>query len=172
MDETLPTFEEVVELIGSTKPPVACRVVELRGDGTERSAKVLFDGVESWFIEDGARVELRASRDRVLFDEAGELRRVGPGSAFVYSNAWVKTPIEGYLMNLEGATGRVTGRDEVDGRQAVIAEFLGLRVGEDIAFLLHVDLETGIVLRMSRPDLGEVLRIEGLRVGTVEELPR
>lgn len=32
---------------------------------------------------------------------------------------------------------------------------------------MHVDIETGVVLRTARPDLGIVLRVEDLRIGTV-----
>lgn len=169
MDETLPTFDEVVDRIRSPKPPLACRVVELRDGVAERSARVFFDGIAGWFIESDERVEFRHSDDFVVFDEGGELKRVGPGMQ-VHSNAWVKTPIEGRRMSLDEATGRVIGGEEVDGRRSILVEFLGLKSGEDTAFQLHIDLETGVVLRMSRPDLGLILRLEDLRIGTVEEL--
>jgi hypothetical protein len=167
MDDSLPTFEEVVALLRSSKPPVACRVVELRDDVVQRSARVLFDGLEGWFIEDEERVEFRRSHDRVVFDADGELTRLGPGQN-VHSNAWVKTPIEGNRMLLDRATGHVIGFEEIDGRRAIIAEFQGLRSGEDTTFELGVDLETGVVLRTSRLDLGLVQRIDGFRVGTIE----
>jgi len=93
---------------------------------------------------------------------------MGPG-IHVHSNGWVKTPIQGRRMNLDGATGRVISREEVDGRRSILVEFLGLRYPEDTVFHLHIDLETGIVLRTSRPDLGLILRLEDLRIGTVEE---
>jgi hypothetical protein len=164
--EPLPTFQDVVALMRSAKPPLACRVVELRGKVTERSARVLFDGLEGWFIEDDSRIELRTSEGCVLFDSDGKLERIGPTSTGVHSNGWVKTPIQGHLMNLDDAAGRVIRRDEVDGRQALLVEVDGLRRDEDIAFHLHVDLITGIVVQMSRPDMGVVLCVEDLRVGT------
>lgn len=86
MGEALLTVDELVDLIGSPKPPLACRVVELR-DGVEmRSARVIFDGI-------------------------------------------------------------------------------------DAAFQFHVDLETGAVLRMSRTDLGLVMGLDDLRIGSIEEAP-
>jgi len=33
---------------------------------------------------------------------------------------------------------------------------------------MHVDEETGVVMAMSRDDLGLVLRVEGLRIGSIE----
>jgi hypothetical protein len=167
MGHQLPTFGEVVALLRSTKPPIACRVVELRNDVVQRSARVLFDGLEGWFIEDDERIELRRSDDCVVFHAGGELTRLGPGQN-VHSNAWVKTPIEGRRMLLDRATGRIVGQEEIEGRRAVLAEFDGLRSGEDTSFQLSVDLETGVVLRTSRSDLGLIQRIEGFGVGTIE----
>jgi hypothetical protein len=53
MVEPLPTFEQVLELMRSPKPPIACRVVELDGRSTRRAAAVLFDGLQGWYIDDG-----------------------------------------------------------------------------------------------------------------------
>jgi hypothetical protein len=72
-------------------------------------------------------------------------------------------------MPLEGSTGRVLGREEVDGRPAIVAEFTGLRNGEDTVFRFHVDVESGVALKMSREDMGVVLRVEALRVAKVED---
>jgi hypothetical protein len=150
MESQLPTFAEVVASLRSPKPPLTCRVIELE-DGTEkRSARVLFDGMSGWFIEDDARVEFRSSDDRVLLDE-GDVLRALPGA---HSNGWVKTPIQGERMSLDQSTGHVIRREEVDGRPAVVAEFDGLRSGEDTVFVLHIDVETGVVLRMSRRTWG------------------
>ena len=170
MSETLPTFDEVLELVRAPKPPLACRVVELRGGDELRSARVIFDGIAGWLIESGERTEFRHADDFVLFDEAGVLRRLGPGLG-AHSNAWVKTPIEGKRMSLDQATGRVIGLEEIDRRDSVLAEFHGLRSGEDAVFQLSIDLETGIVLRMLRTDLGLILRLEDLRIGNIEEAP-
>jgi hypothetical protein len=74
-------------------------------------------------------------------------------------------------MTLDDATGRVLGREEIDGRSAIVAEFSGLRRGEDTVFLFHVDEQTGVVLRMSREDMGTVLRVDDLRVAIMEESP-
>jgi len=68
MVEPLPTFEQVLEPMQSPKPPIACRVVELDGGSVRRTATVLFDGLQGWYIDDGARVEVRSSDESVLFD--------------------------------------------------------------------------------------------------------
>jgi hypothetical protein len=167
---SLPTFDQVVSLIRSPKPPLACRVVELRYGVEGRSARVLFDGISSWFIESDERIEFRHSDDLALFDEGNKLRRLGP-NVRSHSNGWAKTPIEGNRMILDQATGRVIGLEDVDGRRSVLAEFHGLRSGEDTVFQLHIDLDTGLVLRMTRTDLGPILRLEHLRIGSVEEAP-
>lgn len=130
VDPTL-TFEEVVRRMAAPKPPLACRVVELRDDAPIRVATVLFDGLEGWYIDDGERTEFRSADDRVVFGSSGRLERSGPGSGSVHSNAWVKTPIEGWRMNLEGITGRVLGHEPVDGRETALLEAHGLRAGEE-----------------------------------------
>jgi hypothetical protein len=165
MEAPLPTFAEVVASIKSPKPPLTCRVVEFEGGAEKRSARVIFDGLSGWFIEDDARVEFRSSDDRVLLDEGGDLRAL-PGA---HSNGWVKTPIQGGRMSLEGSTGHVIDRGDLDGRPAIVARFEGLRSGEDTVFVFHVDVETGVVLQISREDMGMVLRVEGLRIGIVED---
>jgi hypothetical protein len=116
MVEPLPTFEQVLELMRSPKAPIACRVVELDGRTARRTAAVLFDGLQGWYIDDGARVEVRSSDESVLFDSEGNLQRVGPGVGGVHSNGWVKTPIEPRRTSLERATGRVIRRDPLDER--------------------------------------------------------
>jgi hypothetical protein len=168
MVEPLPTFEQVVELMRSPKPPIACRLVELDGVTPRRTAAVLFDGLQGWYIDDGARVEVRSSDESVLFDSEGNLQRVGPGVCGVHSNSWVKTPIEPRRMRLDQATGRVLRRDMLDERSTLVIEALGLREGEDVIFEMQVDVATGVVVQMSRADLGLVLRVEALRVGSIE----
>jgi hypothetical protein len=170
MGEALLTFHEIVDLIRSPKPPLACRVVEL-SDGVEiRSARVIFDGIAGWLIETDQGTEFRHSDDFVLFDRDGALKRLGPGLG-AHSNGWVKIPIEGRRMSLDQASGRVLGVDVVDGRRLARAEFHGLRASEDTVFQLDVDIETGVVLRTSRADLGLIMRIEDLRIGIIEEAP-
>jgi len=56
-------------------------------------------------------------------------------------------------------------------RSSVLAEFNGLRAGEDVVFQLHIDLDTGVVVRISRADLGLILRLDDLRIGSVEDAP-
>lgn len=171
MVEKPTTLDEVRELLRSLKPPIACRVVELRGGVVARSARVLFDGLEGWFVDDGAELEVRASNGSVLLDSKGELRRIGPGAAHVHSNPWAKTAIEPRRMDLDEMEGRVLRREDRGGRTAILIEAFGLKRGVDLPYLMHVDTETGIVLEMSRADLGVVLRVEELRVGTVEPAP-
>jgi hypothetical protein len=168
MVEPLPTFEQVLELMRSPKPPIACRVVELDGRTARRTAAVLFDGLQGWYIDDGARVEVRSSDESVLFDSEGNLQRVGPGVGGVHSNGWVKTPIEPRRMSLDRATGRVVRRDMMEERPTLVIEALGLREGEDVIFEMQVDVATGVVVQISRNDLGLVLRVETLRVGSIE----
>ncbi|HEY6651340.1 MAG TPA: hypothetical protein VI364_03495 [Actinomycetota bacterium] len=74
-------------------------------------------------------------------------------------------------MSLDQAVGRVIGPEDVDGRRSVLAELHGLRSGEDTAFQLHIDLDTGLVLRTARAELGLILQIEDLRIGIVEHPP-
>ena len=167
MGKPLPSFDEVVASLRSPKPALACRVIELERGDEKRSATVVFDGLSGWFIDSEGRVEFRPTDDRVLFLESGTLRSL-PAA---HSNGWVKTPIQGSRMTLDDATGRVLGREEIDGRSAIVAEFSGLRRGEDTVFLFHVDEQTGVVLRMSREDMGTVLRVDDLRVAIVEESP-
>jgi hypothetical protein len=167
MEKQLPTFDEIVASLRSPKPALTCRVVELERGIVKRSARVIFDGRSGWFIEDEERVEFRATDDHVLLDERGVVHLL-PGA---HSNGWAKTPIQGNRMSLERAAGRVVDREEIDGRSTVVAEFEGLRSGEDAVFRFHVDEDTGVVLRMSREDMGVVLRVDGLRVATVEDPP-
>lgn len=168
MVEPLPTLDEVRAVMKSPKPPVSCRVVEVENGDVRRSAKVLFDGLRTWFIDDGERVEMRGSDDSALFDSGGKLERVGPGGSYVHSNSWAKLAIEPWRMDLDGAPGRVLRRDELDERLTFVVEFRGLKRPDDnFTFEMQVEKETGIVLSMSRSDTGLVLRLEDLRLGEV-----
>jgi hypothetical protein len=161
-----PSFERVRGLIESHKPPLSCRVVETRENEIVRSAIVIFDGINGWYIDDGERVELRASEDRVTFVEHGAVERIGPGMVASSGN-WVKSVIDGRrIAYLDRATGEVVGREEVGGRSCWVVDVEGLKRDADIVFRLHVDEETGIVVRMAREDLGEVLRVEDLVLGS------
>jgi hypothetical protein len=167
MEKQLPTYDEVVASLRSPKPALACRMVELEQGIVKRSATVIFDGRAGWYIESEGRVEFRPTDDRVLLDTGGTLRCFPDA----HSNGWVKTPIQGDRMSLDEATGRVLGREEIDHRSAIVAEFKGLRrSGDDIVFRFHVDEETGVVLRMSREDMGGlILRVDDFRVATMED---
>jgi hypothetical protein len=169
--DATPSFDRIRGLIESHKPPLACRVVELTNGEVVRSASVIFDGINGWYVDDGTRVELRAAEDRATFVEAGAVERVGPGMVVSSSN-WVKSAIDGRrIAYLDEASGVVIGREAVEGRSCWVVETDGLKRDVDALFRLHVDEETGVILRMSRDDVGEVLRVEQLLYGTVE-LPR
>jgi hypothetical protein len=127
----------------------------------------VFDGINAWLVDDGERLELRAAEDRVVFVEDGTVERIGPGMV-VSSAAWVKSALDGRrIANLEKAVGEVIGREDVDGRPCWVASVDGLRTNEDARFRLHVDVETGVILREAREDAGEVLRVEDLVFGAV-----
>ncbi|MGZ4108480.1 MAG: hypothetical protein ACXVP7_02215 [Actinomycetota bacterium] len=169
MADATPSFDRIRGLIESHKPPLACRVIETRGDEVVRSASVVFDGINGWYIDDGERIELRAAEDRVTFVENGAVERIGPGMVASSAN-WVKSAIDGRrIAYLDQASRVVAGREEVGGRSCwVVVDVEGLKRGGDGPFRLHVDEETGIILRMSRDDVGEVLRIEDLVLGTAQ----
>jgi hypothetical protein len=164
--DAAPSFDRVRGLIESHKPPLACRVIETRGEDVVRSAFVVFDGINGWYIDDGGRIELRAAEDRVTFVENGAVERIGPGVLASSAN-WVKTAIDGRrIAYLDRASGVVAGRVDVAGRSCWVVDVEGLKGDVDAPFRLHVDEETGIILRMTRNDIGEVLRIEDLVLGT------
>jgi hypothetical protein len=164
--DATPSFDRIRGLIESHKPPVACRAIETRGDEVVRSAFVVFDGINGWYVDDGERIELRAAEDRVTFVENGAVERIGPGMVASSAN-WVKSAIDGRrIAYLDRASGVVAGRADVAGRPCWVVDVDGLKRGVDASFRLHVDEETGIILRMARDDVGEVLRIVDLVLGT------
>jgi hypothetical protein len=169
-----PTFEQVKHLIASRKPPLAARVVERRDGAEHRSARVIHDGINGWYVDDGERVELRAAEDRATFVERGTVERIGPGM-LATSNNWVKTAIDGRRMaDLDDATGEVLGRGEALGRPCWVVRAFGLKGNAPQAvFVLHVDAQTGILLRTEREDQdGSGLEVEELVIGTVVEKER
>jgi hypothetical protein len=170
-DET-PTFDEVKRLIAAKKPPLAARVVERKDGEVVREASVVFDGINAWFVDDGSRIELRAGEDRAVFVEEGSVERVGPGMV-VSSNNWVKAPIDGRRMAyLDRAEGEVLGPDDLFERSCWLVRATGLRADEGASFLLHVDTETGVILREAREDLDTMLDVEELMLGTATERDR
>jgi len=167
-----PTFEDIRGLVGSRKPPLAARVVERTDGETTRQASVVFDGINAWFIDDGERIELRAAEDRVVYVEEGSVERVGPGMV-ASSNNWVKTAIDGRRMAyLDRAEGEVLGTDVAAGRECWLVRATGLKSDEDVAVLLHVDRETGVVMRTVREDVDTVLDVEELMLGAATEHDR
>jgi hypothetical protein len=164
----LPTFDELRELMMSRKPPLTARVVQQRAAEPDRAASVIYDGLNAWYIDDGTSVELRPAEDRAVLVEDGVAERFGPRMN-VYTHGWVKVAIDPRRMSeLEEATGSVVGRKLALGRDCWIATVLGLKSDEEVELTLHVDVETGVVVRIAREDLpGEVLEVHELRLGTV-----
>jgi hypothetical protein len=170
VSDRAPSFEEVKALIASRKPPVAAHVVERRDGEVVRQARVIHDGINGWYVDDGDRIELRAAEDRATFVERGTVERIGPGMV-ASANTWVKIALDGRRMaELERSAGEVVGPDELRGRACWVARVVGLRGNEpDVAFQIHVDAETGILLRTAREDVDVLLDVEDLVVGTVYE---
>lgn len=168
MTGDLPTFDELRELMMSRKPPLTARVVQQRADEPDRSASVIYDGLNAWYIDDGTSVELRPAEDRAVLVEDGVAERFGPRMN-VYAHGWVKVAIDPRRMSeLEDATGSIVGREPALGRDCWIATVVGLKSDEEVELTLHVDAETGVVVRIAREDLpGEVLEVRELRLGTV-----
>jgi hypothetical protein len=164
----LPTFNELRELMMSRKPPLTARVVQQRAVEPDRSASVIYDGLNAWYIDDGTSVELRPAEDRAVLVEDGVAERFGPRMN-VYAHGWVKVAIDPRRMSeLEEATGSVVGRELALGRDCWIATVIGLKSDEEVELTLHVDVETGVVVRIAREDLpGEVLEVRELLLGSV-----
>jgi hypothetical protein len=161
-----PTWTEVRRLILSPKPPLACTVVETHERAEIRRARVVFDGAEGWWIDDGVRTELRLTPDRAVFvdDQGVELVAV---DAFVYANGWVKSAIEGRLLAyLDDAEGQVQGSEDTLGRSCWICDVVGLKAGSDAPIRLGIDVATGLIIQMRMADPpGRALEIRDLRIG-------
>lgn len=168
MPDAQPSFEEVKRLIASRKPPLFARLVERRGGRAHRQATVIHDGINAWYVDDGERLELRAAEDRATFVERGTVERIGPGMVAT-SNNWVKSAIDGRrAAYLDRATGEVLGADEVLGRSCWLVRAEGLKQNvPEAVFLLHVDAETGVLLRTAREDRDDVLEVEDVVFGSV-----
>ena len=163
-----PSFEDVKGLIAQRKPPLAARVVETKDGVVTREARVVHDGINAWFIDDGTRLELRAAEDRVTFVEGGDVERIGPGMV-ASSNNWVKVAIDGRRgAYLDMGTGEVLGADDANGRACWLVRAEGLKANDpDAVFLLHVDTETGVVVRTAREDSEAQLDVVDLAIGSV-----
>lgn len=168
MTGEFPTFDELRELMVSRKPPLTARVVQERAEESGRSASVIYDGLNGWYIDDGTIVELRPAEDRAVLIEDGVAERFGPGMN-VYAHGWVKVAIDPRRMAyLEDASGSVVGQEVLLGRDCWIATVLGLKADDEVEFTLHVDVESGVVVRTAREDLpGEMLEVRELTLGTV-----
>lgn len=166
MNDT-PSWDELKDLIAThPKPPIKARVVE--HGVTERQAKVLYDGVDTWHIDDGTRIELTSARSTTINDDRRfETMRDFGGTA---SNNWVKTLVHGGLAAyLEDSTGQVVGSDEIEGRLCWVADVKGLREDDPTTeFRNWVDAHTGLILRISRQDaVDAVAELRDLEVGEV-----
>jgi hypothetical protein len=163
-----PTFDALRELMMSRKPPLTARVVQQRAHEPDRSASVIYDGLNAWYIDDGTSVELRPAEDRAVLVEGGVAERFGPRMN-VYAHGWVKLAIDPRRMSeLEDATGSIVGREGALGRDCWVATVVGLKSDEEVELTLHVDVETGVVVRIARHDMpGEMLEVRELRLGTV-----
>jgi hypothetical protein len=160
----LPTWEHLRDLISSyPKPPLRCRAVEYQGETPIRSASVVHDGYEGWYIDDGTRVELNTGRSAV-FIERGKIRQVAGGA---HANGWVKPLIQGKLIAyLYQGAGDVVGREVFESRPCLVADIEGLRRDEDSRFRFWVDEATGIILQEARLDQpGLVIRLQEPEIG-------
>ncbi|MDP9330927.1 MAG: hypothetical protein M3P11_09855 [Actinomycetota bacterium] len=164
-----PTWNEVQELILNRKPPLACTVVETNGASETRRARVVFDGAEGWWIDDGVRTELRLNPNRAVFvdDQGVELVAL---DALVYANGWVKSAIEGRLLAyLDHAQGQLHGNNDVLGRSCWLYDVVGLKAGSDAPIRLAIDTATGVVMQMhSVGPPAWALEIRDLRIGSLE----
>jgi len=171
VSDPAPSFEEIQRLVASKKPPLAARVIERRDDEITREASVVFDGINAWFVDDGTRIELRAAEDRVVYVADGTIERVGPGMVAA-SNAWVKNLLDGRRTRIDQAAGDVLGPDDLFERRCWLVRVEGWRANDETAFLLHVDAQTGVILRQAREDEETTLDVEELMLGTVTERER
>lgn len=162
-----PTWTQLKELIGShPKPPLRARVVET--GTTQREATVLFDGAETWYIDDGSRIELTSSESTTILDDHRFETMRGFGG--VDSNSWVKLLVQGRLAAyLDDSTGRIIGNEDLDGRPCWIADVSGLRPDDpDSEFRHWVDAETGLILRVARlDDVDAQIQLHDLTFGNV-----
>lgn len=157
--DTPPSWAELVDLLRSPKPPLSCTVARTDEGDVERRVRVVFDGRDGWWIDDGERFGLQTASEHVLLGERDHLA-LHTGNA-VHWRGLEKTVIDGARMaNLGSATGMVVGSDAIEGRPCWIAEVEGLRTGEDVTFRLWIDLATGISIRMERLDLDRPVVVE------------
>jgi hypothetical protein len=140
-------------------------VVDVRDGRDFRTARVVFDGVEGWWIDDGEKVELRVDEGRATFVQPSGIERVDHEN--VYANGWVKAAVEGRLMAyMDEAAGDVKSSEMIDGRRCWMAEVSGLKAGVEEAIKLFVDQETGVIL-LSKGN-GAELQVRDLHLGTIE----
>jgi hypothetical protein len=140
-----PTEVDIKRLLRGKKPAFLA-------EGTADSScgatfKVVYDGRDSWVIERPARMEFKAGT-RTIFVQPDSVEII---DIPVAANNDVKSALDGRrIAYLDDATFKVTGWAVVARRPCIEVRAIGLRQGEDVAFEMAIDTETGAALRISR----------------------
>ena len=127
---------------------------------------MLHDGREGWLIRDGDETEVTfSSLSTLLVSEVDGLKSVqGMRTA---ANGWVKSLFRGELLNLEDADGDVRGEAIACDRRCIVVEVRGLKSDQPrLPFLLTVDTEDGIIMRLERSGSAWVLEVASLDTAT------
>ena len=161
-------------VISHPKPPVRARLVE-RQDGTViRTASVMYDGDDLWYVDDGHRIELNKTREVALLVDENALMRIAGNVA---ANSWAKSMLAGHLLvgldappspsaEAPRARGRVVAVESVNGYECWVADIEGLKADQDVTFRLWVEPNAGFVIRLMREDIGASVDAEDLVIGT------
>jgi hypothetical protein len=163
-----PSWHELALLIERRpKPPVRARVVRSTSAARDE-AWVLHDGLDTWHIATGTRIEVTGAESTTIVDEGRFESIRGMGVA---SNLWAKMMIQGRLFgDLTTKPGAVVGQEVIDGNPCWVADVAGLRSGEEVTFRLWVHTETGIILRVERLDeIEAVVQLTDVTFGEVIE---
>lgn len=147
-------------------PSIRCRVVERLGSVT-REALVTYDGSRRWVISDAEKTHLNDGERCIVMHPNGVVERIPVGA---HIHGWVKVLITPRKMaHLDGAGGRVVGREEVQGRACWVVEAEGLKSGSDQTYRMWVDAEGAFVMRTVLLGLDGDQHLEDVVVG--EEFP-
>lgn len=164
-----PAWLQVQDLIESRpKPALAGDVLSMTPDEVPRRYRILFDGRDTAFMGGADRSEL-AGRGGTVVAERGGVRWM--------SRPLGKSPARLLLFGeliagLRSSVGRVVARETVLGQDCWVCEASGLRVGETTVFRLWVDGQSGVLLRLTRPDEpGFWLGFEAIQVADVGSAP-
>lgn len=141
-------------------------VVESDQGRVTREVTVLHDGREGWLIQGGDQTEVTfSSLSTLLVREVDGLTSVQGKRTAV--NGWAKSLFNGALLNLEGADGDVRGEAVACGRPCIVVEVRGLRSDRPrVPFLLTVDTEDGIIMKLERPGSALLLEVTSLETAT------